>query len=117
MRGYDVTDPQIRTAVLLTLVGVDANDVVKKAGAIPGVSFGPGGTLTALASQRLPGPALMVLNKAIGFRLVAQAGRSLLGRLGKAVPVVGGAIGAGVDGYLLSRIADGATREFPRRAD
>jgi len=81
------------------------------------VSFGPGGTLTALASQRLPGPALMVLNKAIGFRLVAQAGRTLLGRLGKAVPVVGGAIGAGVDGYLLSRIADGATREFPRRAD
>ena len=117
VRGYDVTDPQIRTAVLLTLVGVDANEVVKKAGAIPGVSFGPGGTLTALASQRLPGPALMVLNKAIGFRLVAQAGRTLLGRLGKAVPVVGGAIGAGVDGYLLSRIADGATREFPRRAD
>jgi hypothetical protein len=115
VRGYDVTDPQIRTAVLLTLVGADANDLIKKAGAIPGVSLGTGGTLTSLAAQRLPGPALMMLNKAIGFRLVAQAGRSLLGRLGKAVPVVGGAVGAGVDGFLLSRIADSATREFPRR--
>ena len=115
VRGYDLRDAQIRTAVLLTLVGADAEDLIKKAGALPGVSLGTGGRLTSLAAQRLPGPALMVLNKAIGFRLVAQAGRSVLGRFGKAVPVVGGAVGAGLDSYLLGRIAASAKREFPRR--
>ena len=73
------------------------------------------GRLTSLAVGRLPAPALMVVNKAVGFRLVAQAGRSVLSRFGKAVPVIGGAIGAGVDGFLLNRIAESAKREFPRR--
>jgi len=115
LRGYDVDDPQIRSAILLTLVGADADDLLRKAGSVAGVSLGTSGRLTALAAQRLPRPALMVLNKAIGFRLVARAGRSVLARFGKAVPVVGGAIGAGLDVYLLGKIADSAKREFPRR--
>jgi len=116
LRGYDVDDPQIRSAILLTLVGADADDLLRKAGSVAGVSLGTSGRLTALAAQRLPRPALMVLNKAIGFRLVARAGRSVLARFGKAVPVVGGAVGAGLDVYLLGRIAANAKREFPRRA-
>ncbi|MGB2701449.1 MAG: EcsC family protein [Candidatus Phosphoribacter baldrii] len=115
VRGYDLSQPQIRTAVLLTLVGADAEDLLKKAAVIPGVSLGTG-RLTSLAAGRLPAPALMVVNKAVGFRLVAQAGRSVLSRFGKAVPVIGGAIGAGVDGFLLNRIAESAKREFPRRS-
>ncbi len=113
LRGYDVDDPHIRTAVMLTLVGADADDVLKRAGVVAGV--GMSGRLTNLATQRLPGPALMVVNKAIGFRLAAQAGRATLGRLGKAVPVVGGAVGAGLESYLLKRIADHARQEFPQR--
>lgn len=77
--------------------------------------FGAGGRLTSLAAQRLPGPALMMVDKAIGFRIIGQAGRATVGRLGKGVPVVGGVIGAGLDGYLLKRIADHAKAEFPQR--
>lgn len=113
IRGYDIDDPQIRTAILLTLVGADADDLLRKAGVVGGL--GAGGRLTSLAAQRLPGPALMMVNKAIGFRLVSQAGRATLGRLGKAVPVVGGAVGAALDSYLLKRIADHAKAEFPQR--
>jgi hypothetical protein len=113
VRGYDIDNPQIRTAILLTLVGADADDLLRKAGVVGGL--GAGGRLTSLAAQRLPGPALMMINKAIGFRIVGQAGRATLGRLGKAVPLVGGAIGAGLDTYLLKRIADNARAEFPRR--
>lgn len=113
VRGYDLDSPQIRTAVLLTLVCADADDLLRKAGLVGGL--GAGGRLTSLAVQRLPGPALMMINKAIGFRIVSQAGRSALSRLGKGVPVVGGAIGAGLDAYLLKRIADNAKAEFPRR--
>lgn len=111
LRGYDIRQQQIRTAVLLTLVGADADDLLTKAGVAGG-----GHRLTNLAAQRLPGPALMVVNKAIGFRLVSQVGRSTLARLGKAVPVVGGAVGAGLDVYMLKRIADHARQEFPRKA-
>lgn len=110
LRGYDIRQQQIRTAVLLTLVGADADDLLKKAGVVTG-----GSGLTNLAVQRLPGPALMVVNKAIGFRLIAQVGRSTFARLGRAVPLVGGAVGAGLDVYLLKRIAAQARQEFPQR--
>ena len=110
LRGYDIRHQPIRTAVLLTLVGADAGDLLKKAGVVS-----PSSRITNLAVQRLPGPALMVLNKAIGFRLLSQVGRSTFARFGKAVPVVGGAVGAGLDVYLLKKIADHARREFPRR--
>ncbi len=109
VRGYDVRQQEIRSAVLLTLVGADADDLLKKAGVMST------GRLSNLAAQRLPGPALMVLNKAVGFRLLSQAGKATLARFGKAVPVVGGAVGAGLDAYLLKRIADHARHEFPPR--
>lgn len=107
LRGYALHLPGVRSAVMLTLVGADADDLLSKAGvARPG-------RLSNLAAARLPGPALMVLNKGIGFRLVSSVGRSSLARFGKGVPVVGGMVGAGLDVFLLRRIADQARREFP----
>ncbi|MFV0463176.1 MAG: hypothetical protein ACK5MP_08295 [Nostocoides sp.] len=108
LRGYDLNAPHIRSAVLLTLVGAEADDLLAQVGVVT-----PTGRLSSMAAERLPGPALMVLNKAIGFRLLTTAGRSTLGRFGKAVPVLGGAVGAGLDTYLIRRIADQAKREFP----
>jgi len=109
-RGYDIRQPEIRSAVLLTLVGADSDDLLKKAG------VATTGRLSNLAAQRLPGPALMVVNKAVAFRLISQIGKKALVRVGKAVPLVGGAVGAGLDAFLLKRIADAARHEFPRRS-
>lgn len=109
VRGYDLTATGVRAAVMLTLVGADADDLLRKAGVVST------GRLANLAAQRLPGPALMVLNKGIGFRLVSTTGRSALSRLGRGVPLAGGLVGAGVDVYLLRRIASQAEREFPSR--
>jgi hypothetical protein len=109
LRGYDIKQPEIRSAVLLTLVGADADDLLKKAGVMST------GRLSNLAAQRLPGPALMVVNKAVGFRLLSTAGKKTLARFGKGVPVIGGVVGAGLDTYLLKRIADHARHEFPPR--
>jgi hypothetical protein len=39
LRGYDIKQPEIRSAILLTLVGADADDLLKKAGVVP---MGPG---------------------------------------------------------------------------
>lgn len=110
VRGYDVRQPSVRSAVMLTLVGADADDVLRKAG-LPA-----GGRLAGLAIERLPGPAAMMINKGVGFRLLSSAGRSALSRLGRGVPLAGGLVGAGLDAYLLRRIADHARRELPPRA-
>jgi hypothetical protein len=114
VRGYDIDRPQIRTAVLLTLVGADADDLLRRAGVL--TTAGVGERLTSLAAQRLPAPALMVLNKGVGFRLLTRAGRSVFSRLGRGVPIAGGAVGAGLDVYLLAKIAEGARREFRRQS-
>jgi hypothetical protein len=109
VRGYDIRQREIRAAVLLTLVGADSEDLLKKAG------LATTGRLSNLAAQRLPGPALLAVNKALGFRLLTQVSKKGLTRLGKGVPVVGGVVGAGLDAYLLKRIADQAKHEFPPR--
>lgn len=109
-RGYDIRQPEVRSAVLLALVGADADDLLRKAG------YAGTGRLVNLAAQRLPGPALMAVNKGVAFRLLGQVGEKSLARLGKAVPLVGGVVGAGLDSYLLKRIADHARREFPPKA-
>ena len=106
-RGHDINQPEVRSAVLLALVGADADDLLKKAG-----DAGTG-HLVSLAAERLPGPALMAVRKGVMFRLLTQVGKKSLTRFGKAVPLAGGVVGAGVDAYLLKRIADHARLEFP----
>ncbi|MCE1178584.1 MAG: EcsC family protein [Micrococcales bacterium] len=108
LRGYDLKQQEIRTAILLSLVGADAKDLLAKAGMVT-----PAGRLSNLAAQKLPGPAMMMINKAVGFRLISTAGAKTLTRFGRAIPIAGGAIGAGLDGYLTKRIADHARAEFP----
>lgn len=110
IRGYDLTKPEVRTAVLLTLVGADSQDLLAKAG------VAGGGKLASVAMQRLPKAAVMVINKGVGFKLATQLGSKSLSRLGRFVPVIGGGIGAGIDGFLMNRIADHAREEFPARA-
>jgi hypothetical protein len=108
VRGYDLSQPEIRSAVLLTLIGADSDDLLKKAGVVAS-----GGKWSSLAAGRLPAPALMVLNKAIGFRLLGRIGGSTFARFGRAVPILGGALGALIDVYMLGRIGAQAAKEFP----
>ena len=108
LRGYDISEPRIRTAVLLTLVGSKSDDVLKKAGMSTG-----GGRLASMALKNMPPAALMVVNKAVGFNLLRGVGSKLLGRLGRGVPVAGGLFGGGVDAFMMKKIADHAMKEFP----
>jgi len=111
LRGYDIDEPRIRTAVLLTLIGSKSDDVLAKAGLSTG-----GSRVTALALRRLPPAALLVVNKAVGFRLIRGVGERVLSRLGRGIPLAGGLVGAGIDGYMMGRIAEHARQEFPARS-
>ena len=110
LRGYDLTSPEVRTAVLLTLTGTDAATLLSRFGV-----GGSGGLVTRLARRQLSGPGLMVLNKAVGFQLVSRLGRSALARLGRGVPLAGGIIGGASDAIVLRRIARTAGEAFPQK--
>lgn len=108
LRGYDIDEPRVRTAVLLTLVGSDSEEVLKKAGMATA-----GSRLTSFALKGMPPAALMVVNKAVGFRLMRGVSEKLLSRLGRGIPVAGGLVGGGIDAFMMKKIADHAMKEFP----
>lgn len=108
LRGYDLDDPQVRTAVLLTLVGSEADEVLAKAGLTGGT-----GKVVGLVGQQLPPAALLILNKAIAFRLLRGFGEKAFARLGRGVPLAGGVVGGGIDVWMMRRIAEHAQQEFP----
>lgn len=107
LRGYDVRRPEVRTAVLLTLVGADSTELLNKAG-VP-----TSGRLAQIAAKQLPDAAMMVINKGVGFRVATQFGTRTLSRFTRGVPIAGGVIGAGLDSFMLDKIADNAKIEFP----
>ncbi|GAB47755.1 EcsC family protein [Mobilicoccus pelagius] len=110
VRGYDIQQPAVRSAILLSLIGADSDDLLKKVG------YQSTGKLANLAADRLPGAVVMAINKGVGFRIITRMGRTTLTKLGRLVPVAGGAIGAGLDSYLLKKIADGVREQFPFKA-
>ena len=109
-RGHDISQPDVRSAVLLSLVGADTGDLLRKA------SDAGSGRMVRLAAQRLPGPVLIAVRKGVAFRLICRVGKRAAARFGKAVPVAGGLVGAGLDTYLLKQIANHARLEFPWNA-
>lgn len=108
LRGHDLADERIRTAVLLTLTGSGATDILTKAG----VSVG-GSAALQLAGRSLPKSALMVIQKAVGFRLLRGAGVRMFNRAGRWLPLLGGAVGAALDVAMMNVIGKHAQQEFP----
>jgi hypothetical protein len=108
LRGYDIAEPRVRTAILLTLVGSNSDEVLKKAGIATA-----GSRVTSYALKGMPPAALMVVNKAVGFRLMRGVSEKVLSRFGRGIPVAGGLVGGGIDGFMMKKIADHAMKEFP----
>jgi len=110
LRGYDVDDPRVRSALTLALLG---DDNVRR----------------LVASGKLPTSPLAVatapvydadLERAISERVMG----SLAGRLGtkhaavviaRRVPLLGGGVGAAVDGWVTYGLGGYAKREFAAR--
>ena len=110
VRGYDVDHPSVRSAVLLSLVGAEANDVLRKAGYASG-----GGRLASFATQRLPGPVLMAVNKGVGFRMMTHLGGKTFAKRALGVPLAVRVLGADLAGYIIRQIANHVRREFPAK--
>jgi hypothetical protein len=106
-RGHDISREDVRTAVLLTLSGDDSTSILRKAGVATGT-----GRMTSYALRGLPPAALMAVNTGVAFRIVVQLGQKGFARLGRALPLAGGAIGGGLDALLMRSLGKRARAEF-----
>jgi hypothetical protein len=107
LRGYDLADPRVRNAILACMLGEDTvNSLVKKK-KIPAPPM-------AIATAPTHDPHLdKVMAAEVTSELVTKvAGKRVATTVGRRVPVVGGLIGAGADGFATWQIGRYADREL-----
>ena len=111
LRGHDLADPRVRNAILALLLGEEQVHELVRRRKLPST---PMGIATAPAHDpTLDGAIAAVVASDIVTRV---AGKRLATTLGRKIPVVGGVVGMGADGYATWRIGRYADREMlPRR--
>jgi hypothetical protein len=108
LRGYDVRSDQVRTLVMVCLIGSAALDILKDLG------IKIGSQVTRQMILRVSGQFLRRINQAVGFRLVTKAGSRGAVNLIKAVPFVGGIVGGSLDAAATNVIGQTAKHVFVR---
>lgn len=107
LRGYDVHSDEVRSLVLISLIGAAGSTAVSKTG----IEVSQKAALSAL--NKLPGQVLIDINKKVGFRLLTKFGQKGSINLVRGIPVVGGGVGAGFNAAGLTAIARHASANFP----
>lgn len=111
LRGYDLEDPRVGNAILVCMLGEDSVSSLVKKKKLPAPPM-------ALATAPEHDPALdRLISQEVASDLISKvAGRRLAVSVARRVPVVGGVVGAGADGYITWRIGRYADRELLPRA-
>jgi hypothetical protein len=111
LRGYDLDDPRVRNAVLVTLLGEDGVNRMVKRKKLPAPPM-------ALATAPRHDARLdAIISVEVAADLVSRvAGKRMVVTIGRRVPVVGGVFGAGADGFGTWKIGRYADRELLPRA-
>jgi hypothetical protein len=111
LRGYDLDDPRVRNAILTCMLGRDSVDKLVKKRKLPAPPM-------ALATAPHHDPELdRQISSEVASELIAKvAGKRLAITVGRKVPVVGGIVGLGADGYSTWKIGRYADRELLPRA-
>ena len=113
LRGYDLDDPRVRNAILTTLLGEDVVTGLGKKRKLPAPPM-------ALATAPAHDPDLdAVISAEVASELITKvAGKRLAMTVGRRIPVAGGLVGMGADGYSTWKVGRYADRELlprPRR--
>lgn len=111
LRGYDVHSEEVRSVVMLSLIGSSATEALSKAG----VTIGTKSAVSAIG--KIPGRALIEINKKVGFRLITKAGSKGVVNLTRLAPVVGGVIGGGINFASTRTVGTYAKMNFPALAE
>ena len=103
---HELSEDQVRTLCIACLAGNNTIEVLKQAG----VTIAEKCTV-AMIQKYVTRDIINNINKAIGFRLITKAGKTGVINLTKAVPFVGGLVGATFDGVTTNLIGN-AARDF-----
>ena len=111
LRGYDLDDPRVHNAVLACILGEDKVQSLIRKKMMPAPPM-------AIATAPAHDPHLDRLMAAeVTSELLARvAGKRAATMVGRRIPVVGGVVGAGVDGYATWQIGRYADRELLPRS-
>lgn len=110
LRGYDLSDARVRTAILMVMLGPGANAGLVSKGVLP---TSPAAVATAPMFDAN-------LDRHVSKELFDRAMNQMSGKrlgvfVGKRIPFVGGGVGAVVDGWSTHSIARHAIAEFTSR--
>jgi hypothetical protein len=113
LRGYDLEDQRVRNAVLTCILGEDEVTRLVKKKKLPS-------TPMAMATAPTHDPHLdtVIASEVTSALLTKVAGKRVATTVGRRVPVVGGLVGAGADGWStwqIGRYADKELRPRTRR--
>lgn len=104
--GHDIRDDRVKSLVYACLAGNAAKDILKDIGIVVGRK------LTENAIKNISGKTITAINQKVGFRLLTKFGEKGVVNLGKAVPLLGGFIGATFDSVATNTIGNIARETF-----
>jgi len=107
--GHNIHSDRVRTFVMAALVGDSLKDIAKASGIV----IGRGLTKSLIA--KVPGKALIEVNRRVGFRLLTKAGEKGAINLMKGVPFVGGVVGGTFDAVACRIVGRNAQAMFVKR--
>ena len=106
MGGHDISDDRVKTLVYACLAGDAAREILRDVGIVLGTK------LTTSLISKISGKTLTAINQRVGFRLLTKFGEKGVINIGKAVPLVGGIIGATVDAVSTNIVGNVARDTF-----
>jgi EcsC protein family len=107
LRGYDLADKRVRNGILASLLGEERMLSMIKKKKLPGT---PMAVATApVYDEHL---STVMANEVAGEMITRMAGKRIAFTVGRRVPVVGGIIGAGTDGFATWQVGRYVDREF-----
>ena len=110
LRGYDLSDPRVRTAVTACLLGEEVVEELVRKGTLPStpLAMATAPVHDAELDKRVAGE--------LGAVLATQVGGKRLGlTVGRRIPLLGGGVGAVVDAVATYRVGRYAQSELPPR--
>ncbi len=106
MGGYNLRDDKVKTLVYACLCGNAAKDILKEVGIKLGYK------LTEQMVKGISTQVISKINQAVGFRLLTKFGQTGVINIGKAIPLVGGLVGAAFDSVSTNTIGNIARDTF-----
>ena len=107
LRGYDIDDPRLRTAIAMCLLGESELRRQVQSGRLPSSPLA-----VATSPVMDPGLRVSVTDSVLNHSLTDAAGKGLITTLGRKTPVIGGGVGGIADWYGTRSVARCARGQF-----